>query len=605
MKLRQVLSVVLSLAVMFSLLSVLVVAQSPTAPRASDKIEPELLAQMESAGQVGYLIYLRPEPDLTPAYQMDWLERGQFVVDALQRTAERSQAGVRVYLDKQDVAYQAFWIDNVIAVEGSNRAVLFGVAELAEVEIVRAKRLMGLIEPESQAEAADSPQAIEPNISHVRAPDAWSLGYTGQDLGVANIDTGVRHTHNALRQHYRGNLGGGSFNHNYNWLDPDTDNSAPFDDHGHGSHTMGTMIGDDGAGNQIGMAPGAQWIACDACNTYWGCPDYALLTCAQWIAAPYPIGNPGAPDADLRPHVVNNSWGDCSRGYDGWYQGVVNAWHAAGIYPVFANGNASNCGYPSPPGCNSVGNPGRYGNVTGVGSTGRSNGQYATHSNWGPTDNPDTVNPNGYPNLKPQVVAPGVSIRSSLSGSDWEYASWGGTSMSAPHVSGLIALMWQAAPCLVGDYAATETLLEETATPIPYSSSCGGEGPGNVPNQATGWGEIDALGAVQAACNHCSATLEPTAHFQWEPFTVHAGAPIQFVDASDGPVEQWHWTFSDGGEAFTQNTSHTFASTGNFVVTLEVTTGAGYSDQKSMAIVVREPGFVPIRMYLVLIFQGD
>ena len=109
---------------------------------------------------------------------------------------------------------------------------------------------------------------------------------------VASIDTGVRYTHNALVNQYRGNLGGGSFSHDYNWLDADAfdgDSPTPFDDHGHGSHTVGTMVGDDGGANQIGMAPGAEWIACDACDTTYGCSGAALLTCAQWIAAPYPI----------------------------------------------------------------------------------------------------------------------------------------------------------------------------------------------------------------------------------------------------------------------------------------------------------------------------
>jgi uncharacterized repeat protein (TIGR01451 family) len=271
---------------------------------------------------------------------------------------------------------------------------------------------------------------------------------------------------------------------------------------------MGTMIGDDGGANQIGIAPGATWIACEGCPGG-SCPDASLLTCAQWIAAPYPVGDPGSPDPDKRPHVVNNSWGDCGSSYDDWYQASVDAWHAAGVYPVFSNGNASNCGYSSPPGCNTVGNPGRYGNVTGVGSTGQANGAYATHSNWGPTDNLDTVNPNGFPSVKPNVAAPGVDIRSSLSGSDSQYASWAGTSMSAPHVAGLVALMWQAGPCLIGDYATTEDLIQSTAVAVPYASACGGEGPGNVPNMATGWGEIDALEAVTQASIYCNTDWLP------------------------------------------------------------------------------------------------
>ena len=102
----------------------------------------------------------------------------------------------------------------------------------------------------------------------------------------------------------------------------------------------------------------------------------ARYTGAEFFAAPWDLTGANA-NPDKRPNAVNNSWGDCSRSYDPWYQDVVDAWHAAGIYPVFSNGNASNCGYPAPPGLNTVGNPARYGNVTGVGSSGRDNGQYA------------------------------------------------------------------------------------------------------------------------------------------------------------------------------------------------------------------------------------
>ena len=322
---------------------------------------------------------------------------------------------------------------------------------------------------------------------------------------VAGIDTGVRYTHEVLVPHYRGNLGGGSFDHDFNWLSGDGGSATPIDGHGHGTHTMGTMVGDDGGANQVGMAPGATWIACEGCPGG-SCSSASLLTCAQWIAAPYPVGDPGSPDPSKRPHVVNNSWGDCDQYYDGWYQGVVDSWHAAGVYPIFANVNASNCGYSYPPGCNTVGNPGRYGNVTGVGSTGQSNGAYASHSNWGPTDDPDTVNPNGFATVKPQVVAPGVNIRSALNGSNSSYGSWDGTSMSAPHVAGLIVLMWQAAPCLIGDYTQTENIIQASAVAIPYATNCGGEGPGNIPNMATGWGEIDAFEAVMQAAAFCGTS---------------------------------------------------------------------------------------------------
>ncbi len=418
-----------------------------------------------------------------------------------------------------------------MVVKKSSRATFNGLMAFSEIESLKARRTMHLIEPDKTdaREVLSQINAVESNLTHIGADTVWGWGYRGQNIVVANIDTGVRYTHEALVNQYRGN-NGGTFDHNYNWYDPYGDHpAAPADDNGHGTHTMGTMVG-EGGGNSIGVAPGAQWIAARGCNTS-DCTDAALLSSAQWIAAPTNLAGQN-PDSNKRPHVVNNSWGDCGRAYDGWYQGVVDAWHAAGIYPVFSNGNNSNCGYPAPPGLNTVGNPGRYGNVTGVGSSGKSNGQYAPHSNWGPTDSPDTVNPRGYAYLKPQVLAPGVDIRSSVPGSDTSYqGGWTGTSMSAPHVTGLIALMWSAAPNLIGNYAATETMIEETATPISYDS--GGTpppGPGNVPNYATGWGEINAASAVEAAlASENSGTLRGTV--RGAGGALLAGAR---VDISDG-----------------------------------------------------------------------
>jgi len=473
----------------------------PVTASAGVEVEAQLLNELSTDASTGYLIYFREHPDLAPAFEMDWIERGEFVTKALQETASRSQERVRAYLDEQGVTYKAYWIDNVISVRSSNRATVNALQSFPEIEALRTRRHPILYKPVEEKTAGPSPTAIESNISHVGADRVWSeLGITGNGIVVANIDTGVRYTHQALVNQYRGNLGNGTFDHNHNWWDPAPGGSelVPNDWNGHGSHTMGTMLGDDGSTNQIGMAPGAMWIACQGFEL----SDDELLECGQFMAAPWDLTRNNA-DPDLRPHIINNSWGDCLRAADHWYDGVINSWHALGIYPVFSNGNSSNCSYPSPAGCNSVGNPARAGNVTGVGSTGRDNGQYASHSNWGPTDDPDTVNPKGYPTIKPQVLAPGVSIRSSINSSDSLYGSKSGTSMSAPHVSGLIALMWSAAPCLMGDYATTETLIQGTATPIPYASNCGGEGPDNVPNMATGWGEINAYAAVQAAIEVC------------------------------------------------------------------------------------------------------
>ncbi|HEX9091047.1 MAG TPA: S8 family serine peptidase, partial [Anaerolineales bacterium] len=484
-------------------------------PELTPTVEAELQQQIAVNPQVGYLIYFRDKADLASAARMSWADKGLFVMDALKSTAENSQANVIAYLDANHVQYKPFWIDNIIAVEASDLNTFNGLLNFGEIETLRARRTEYLIDPQV-VPATEALTTVEPNIAHVKAPEVWALGVNGSGMVVSSIDTGVRYTHNALVGKYRGNLGGGLFDHDYNWFDPYGDHpTSPGDDNGHGSHTMGTMLGDDGGANQIGMAPGAEWMACRGCNTS-SCTDTALLECAEFIAAPTDLDGDN-PDPTKRPNAVNNSWGDCGRAYDPWYQGVVNSWHAGGIYPIFSNGNSSNCGYTSPPPLNTVGNPARYGNVTGVGASGQSNGQYATFSNWGPTDNPDTVNPN--PDdafgaaLKPQVLAPGSNIRSSVNTSDTAYeGGWSGTSMSAPHVTGLVALMWSAAPCLVGDYATTENIIENTATPIPYNT--GGTPPppaGNVLNYATGHGEINALAAVTEALGSCGdSTLSGT-----------------------------------------------------------------------------------------------
>lgn len=478
-------------------------------------VEPDVYDTISKKGEAGYLIYFSEKPDLTRASTLSWQKRGEFVVSTLQNAAFNAQARVRRYLDNHGIQYRAFWIDNIILVERSGRLFLDGLMQFPEISRIIARRSMILYEPSKERKTQAVPLGIESNISHVKADEAWALGINGSGIVVANIDTGVRYTHQALVNQYRGNLGSGNFNHNHNWWDPYGNHlTSPADDNGHGTHTMGTAVGDDGGNNQIGMAPGAKWIACRGCSTS-NCGDNELLECAQFVAAPWDLGQAN-PDPNKRPHVVNNSWGDCGLTYDNWYQGVVDSWRSAGIYPVFSNGNAGNCSYDSPPGCNTVGNPGRYGNVTGVGSSGNNNGQYATHSNWGPTDNADTINPSGYPNLKPQVVAPGVDIRSSVPTSNTSYeGGWSGTSMSAPHVTGLVALILQAAPCLAhvaNGHVVAETIIQQTAVAIPYASGCGGEGPGNVPNNATGWGEIDALAAVNAASTTCgpSGTIEGT-----------------------------------------------------------------------------------------------
>ncbi|MGD1992194.1 MAG: S8 family serine peptidase, partial [Anaerolineae bacterium] len=276
------------------------------------------------------------------------------------------------------------------------------------------------------------------------------------------------------------------------------DSPEPCDDHGHGTHTMGTMVGDDGGDNQIGVAPGAEWIGCRNMDRGYGTPA-SYIECFEFFLAPYPIGGDPLTDGrpDLAPDVVNNSWG-CppSEGCDpDTLRATVEAVRAAGILVVTSAGNSG-------PICGSVDDPPAiYEAALSVGATYASDA-ITSFSSRGP------VTVDGSNRRKPDISAPGSGIRSSVPGGG--YASMSGTSMAAPHVSGVAALLWSFAPHLLGDVAGTEILMERTARPRFTTQGCGGDGPSDVPNHVYGWGVVDALAAVEEAPPSLTVTKQAT-----------------------------------------------------------------------------------------------
>jgi subtilisin family serine protease len=488
-------------------------------------IEPALQNVLDSQGQANLFVVFRDKPDLTPAYSMSWDARGEYVYNQLLQVAQNSQAMMRAFLDAKRIPYQSFIIDNSIYVPGASTDLAQNLVTFSGVSLLRLERVYPVpdVKPENTTGTADNQiTAVEWGVAKINADDVWALGYTGQNIVVASIDTGVRYTHAALNSKYRGNLGGGSYNHTYSWSDPTgTYPSAPGDNNGHGSHTMGTMVGGDGGSNQIGVAPGAKWIACKGCTSS-SCSDANLNSCADWMLAPG--GN-----TSMRPQVINNSWGGCA--YDNWYRAKTNAWRAAGIYPVFSAGNTSNCGYGAPY-CGSVGTPGTYKEVTAVGST-TSSDAISSFSLWGPSQDPTAPN-----EIKPEVSAPGSSIRSSYYSSDTSYTTMSGTSMAAPHVSGALAVIWSACPSLVGNFDATELLLKNSAVKIAYATGCGNEGAGNIPNNAFGYGRIDVLAAVNS-CRAPGPTPIPTTVPTPGPTTPPAS--ILLVDDDNGSTYETYF----------------------------------------------------------------
>src|SRR5207344_487142 len=183
--------------------------------------------------------------------------RGGYVYRALKREAARTQGPIRTLLASRGASYRSFWVANVIVASG-NRSLVEDLAARPDVDVIESNdRSSWLPDEEKNRSALRSPRTVEPGVSQVHAPDLWALGYTGQGIVIGSQDTGMRWTHNALKSHYRG-WNGSTADHNYNWWDAihsgggscTPSHQEPCDDNGHGTHTTGTAIGDDGAGNQ-------------------------------------------------------------------------------------------------------------------------------------------------------------------------------------------------------------------------------------------------------------------------------------------------------------------------------------------------------------------
>lgn len=454
-------------------------SQSATVPQ--HRIDPAIGAQLRAAGRATFWVDLAERADLSTAEaELDWNARGALVVDALTETAERSQAAIRALLSSRRAPFTAFWASNTILVSGDADL----VAELAprpEVARLRPARTYP-VSPTQVGAPAGRVGTVEWGIDRIGANDVWAdFGDRGEGIVVASIDTGVQYTHPALVKQYRGRTGADRYNHDYDWWDPMhiCAGDLPCDNVGHGTHVTGTMVGDNGAGNQIGVAPRATWIAAKGCEST-SCSDEALLSSAQWMLAP--TRRDGTrPRPVLRPHVVNNSWGGA--GGDPWFQDVVQDWVAAGIFPVFPLGSSG-------PACATAGSPGDYPESYAMGAF-DVNDFIASFSSRGPSQFGGET--------KPDIAAPGVNIRSSWNNGGYQILT--GTSMASPHVAGTVALVWAADPTLRRDIAATRAVLDASA--IDTAGPCGG---GASDNNTWGQGRLDAYAAVQLSARPTAGT---------------------------------------------------------------------------------------------------
>ncbi len=513
----------------------------------ADKVATRVLADTTDGKSTSIVIMLTDQADVSAAYAMkDQDARGWYVYNTLTQHAARTQVGLQDFLKSAGVTYQSFWAANMI-VATADRSLVDKLAARADVARVDSDTPTRWIEDPIVEKFGvtrrdvNAPTAAEWGVMNVNAPALWALGFTGQGIVVANEDTGMRWTHNALKPKYRG-WNGLAADHNFNWHDSihsgggscGANSVQPCDDNGHGTHTTGSTVGDDGAGNQVGVAPGAQWIGCRNMDQGNGTPA-TYTECFQFFIAPTDL-NGNNPNAALRPHVINNSWGcPASEGCvtRAELETIVNNTQAAGIFVEVSAGNSGSA-------CSTVSDaPAIYSASFSTGAIDISN-TLAGFSSRGPST---FYTPNI---LKPNISAPGVNVRSTTRTSDTSFGNLSGTSMAGPHVVGVVALLWSARPALVRNIAATKTILQNTANPAVTVAlqTCGGTPSTQIPNNSFGYGRVDALAAYNASPTAAPALISGQV-------TTPAGQPLAGVTIQmSGGVSRKTITDSNGNYRF-------------------------------------------------------
>src|ERR1043166_6174997 len=551
-----------------SVLALSAFAQTVTAQPAPDtdfKIDKGLIRELTEDANVtaSFFVVFGERPNLASLTRIsNRADRGAAVVRNLQATAQRSQAGVRSFLQGRNADFTPFWVENKIYVRGGALELARALAQRPEVVAILPEKVYSV--PQPQQTGSIGTQGIEWNISKIRADQVWPTT-AGAGIVVANIDTGVQYDHPALVKQYRGNTGSG-FNHIGNWYDPTRTckHGVPCDNVSHGTHTMGTMVGNDSS-NQIGVAPGAKWIACKGCSTN-SCSSSDLIACAQWIMDP--LGNGSGIS---QPDIVNDSWGGGGAG-NTWYQSYVQNWEAAGIFPAFSIGNSGSS-------CNTTGSPGGYPGAIASGAT-DINDVIAYFSSRGPS---------AFGGIKPNIAAPGVSVRSSLPTNS--YTTYSGTSMASPHTAVPVALLWAASPLFRGQIASTEQVLEQSAVVLTTRESCGGVTAGTSPNNTYGYGRHDALAAVSKA--QATIALPPTVSITSPnngatfncPATVSASGTAS--DPKDGNLIAAITWMSDAtvfGTGGTASKTYPCTEVGNHNITAKVVDSGGVAATDSLTV---------------------
>lgn len=466
------------LSVLFA--AVLAVASAALAPL--DLLTTKAVA-MDAPLDIFVQFPVRPRAPAARLAGLSYYARLDLIHRELVAHADRFQGHLVATLQAEGVDARMRWINNALYIRNASSALVQRLAALPHVVEITADQIIATIDAPVVRSAGEDAHLHAPvwNIELIGAPLVWANTTRGEGIVVAGIDTGVRSTHVALVGSYRGTA---DRSDDYNWYDPREQQATPYDPNGHGTHTAGSMVG-----IEVGVAPGATWIAAKGCATL-SCSTADLSGSFQYLLAPTPQGqydNPAAGDTRKAPRVINNSWGGGSGSSQ--FLPFIQPHLEAGTVVVFSQGNSGSA-------CATVNSPGDLAAVIGVGST-DINDALSTFSSRGPG-----LGTSLFPSLKPDIVAPGEAIYSTLPDSDTAYGTYSGTSMAGPHVAGLAALVLSVNPSI--DHQRFEEIIKATSVqglPSPKGglATCSGVDYTQYPNFHYGFGRISAVAAVDLA----------------------------------------------------------------------------------------------------------
>lgn len=468
---------------------------------AQKTIEPELQNVLNQKGDemIGVNIIFKSQIDYDILRNVaknitDKKVRRDALVDELKLFAEKEQAEVMSILDAEaksmnvaDIRSQ--WMTNYINCKAS-RDVIYLLSQHPDVMLIGLDQEKNMLWNEKVEKAEQSKGTLTENITKINADDVWEIGYTGNGVIVAVIDTGVNYNHIDLADHLWD--GGAEFpNHGYNTYD---NNNDPMDHFSHGTHCAGTVCGDGTSGTSTGIAPDATLMCVKALSDEGTGSAYTIQAGMEWAIehnADVLSMSLGVPTATISEKTLLRNT-------------CVTAMEL-GVVASVACGNEGNMQWMNPipdnvrvPGScpppwlhpdQADVNPGGLSCVVSVGAVNYYDAaaDFTSHGpvTWQSTDYADYAYQPGIGLIRPDVCAPGVNIVSLDFASNDGFATMSGTSMACPAVAGTMALMLEKKPNLTP--ADVSMILETTAQQLTPNKS-------NV----TGSGRIDALAAIDA-----------------------------------------------------------------------------------------------------------